>query len=73
MAGVLASATRRRPSLREMFAAGEATQAMRAALARVKADGTPIELLPSLIGFEEFMDFIGLPEIRELEQRFAEG
>jgi carboxyvinyl-carboxyphosphonate phosphorylmutase len=50
-----------------------ATRAMRAALARVKADGTPIELLPSLIGFDEFVDFIGLPEIRELEQRFAEG
>jgi 2,3-dimethylmalate lyase len=50
-----------------------ATQAMRAALSRVKAEGTPIELLPSLLGFDEFVDFIGLPEIRELEQRFAEG
>jgi 2-methylisocitrate lyase-like PEP mutase family enzyme len=50
-----------------------ATEAMRAALARVKADGTPIELLPSLLGFGEFVDFIGLPEIHELEQRFAEG
>jgi 2,3-dimethylmalate lyase len=50
-----------------------ATHAMRAALARVKADGTPIELLPSLLPFEEFLSFIGLPEIRELEQRFAEG
>jgi 2-methylisocitrate lyase-like PEP mutase family enzyme len=50
-----------------------ATQAMRAALARVKADGTPIELLPSLLAFDEFLDFIGLPEVRELEQRFAEG
>jgi 2,3-dimethylmalate lyase len=50
-----------------------ATQAMRAALARVKAAGTPLELLPSLLGFDEFLDFIGLPEIRELEQRFAEA
>jgi 2,3-dimethylmalate lyase len=50
-----------------------ATQAMRAALTRVKADGTPIELLPSMLGFEKFLDFIGLPEVRELEQRFAEG
>ena len=49
-----------------------ATQAMRAALARVKADGTPIELLPEMLGFGEFLDFIGLPEVRELEQRFAE-
>jgi 2,3-dimethylmalate lyase len=49
-----------------------ATEAMRAALARVKADGTPIELVPSLLGFDEFVDFIGLTEVRELEQRFAE-
>jgi carboxyvinyl-carboxyphosphonate phosphorylmutase len=50
-----------------------ATAAMRAALARIKADGTPIELLPSLLGFDEFLEFIGLSEIEELEQRFAEG
>jgi 2-methylisocitrate lyase-like PEP mutase family enzyme len=50
-----------------------ATGAMRAALARIKADGTPIELLPSLLGFDEFLELIGLPEIEELEQRFAEG
>ncbi len=49
-----------------------ATEAMRAALARVKADGTPIELLPSMLGFNEFLDFIGLPEVQQLEQRFAE-
>lgn len=50
-----------------------ATGAMRAALARVKADGTPIELLPSLVGFDEFLELVGIDEIRELEQRFAEG
>ena len=50
-----------------------ATGAIRSALARVKADGTPLELLPSLPGFGEFLEFIGLPEIRELESRFAEG
>ena len=50
-----------------------ATGAIRSALARVKADGTPLELVPSLIGFGEFLEFIGLPEIRELESRFAEG
>jgi 2,3-dimethylmalate lyase len=50
-----------------------ATAAMRAALARLKADGTPIELLPSLPAFEEFLDLVGIGEIRELEQRFAEG
>jgi carboxyvinyl-carboxyphosphonate phosphorylmutase len=48
-----------------------ATGAMRSALARLKADGTPLELLPSLPGFGEFLEFIGLPEIRELESRFG--
>ena len=50
-----------------------ATAAIRSALARIKADGTPIELLPSLLPFGDFLDFIGMPEIRELERRFAEG
>jgi 2-methylisocitrate lyase-like PEP mutase family enzyme len=50
-----------------------ATASMRAALAQIKADGTPIDLLPSLLPFEEFLRFIGLPEIEELEQRFGEG
>jgi 2,3-dimethylmalate lyase len=48
-----------------------ATAAMRSALARIKTDGSPIDLLSTLIPFHEFLDFIGLPEIRELEQRFA--
>jgi 2,3-dimethylmalate lyase len=50
-----------------------ATGAIRAALAQIKADGTPIELLPSLLPFGDFLDFIGMAEIRELEHRFAEG
>jgi 2,3-dimethylmalate lyase len=50
-----------------------ATAAIRSALARVKADGTPLELVPSMLRFGEFLDFIGMPEIRELERRFAEG
>jgi 2,3-dimethylmalate lyase len=50
-----------------------ATGAIRSALARVKADGTPVDLVPSLTGFGEFLEFIGLPEIRELESRFADG
>jgi 2-methylisocitrate lyase-like PEP mutase family enzyme len=48
-----------------------ATAAIRAALARIKADGTPIELLGEMLPFNDFLDFIGLPEIRELEERFA--
>ena len=50
-----------------------ATGAIRSALARIRADGTPIELVPSMLPFGDFLDFIGMPEIRELERRFAEG
>jgi carboxyvinyl-carboxyphosphonate phosphorylmutase len=48
-----------------------ATAAIRAALAQIKADGTPIELLGEMLPFHDFLEFIGLPEIRELEERFA--
>jgi 2-methylisocitrate lyase-like PEP mutase family enzyme len=48
-----------------------ATAAMRSALAQIKAEGTPIDLLPSLVPFDEFLDFIGMPEIRELDRRFG--
>ena len=47
-----------------------ATKAMRATLARIRSDGTPINILADLPRFAEFLDFIGLPEIRELEQRY---
>jgi len=47
-----------------------ATKAIRAVLARIRADGSPINVLPDLPRFAEFLDFIGLPEIRELEQRY---
>ena len=50
-----------------------ATEAIRSALSRIKSDGTPIELVPSMLPFGDFLDFIGMAEIRELEQRFAEG
>jgi 2-methylisocitrate lyase-like PEP mutase family enzyme len=49
-----------------------ATVAIRDALRRIKADGSPMELLPSLLPFDEFLEFIGMPEIRELEARFAQ-
>jgi 2,3-dimethylmalate lyase len=48
-----------------------ATAAIRGALAQIKAAGSPIELLPELPRFDEFLDFIGLPEIRELDRRFS--
>jgi len=48
-----------------------ATAAMRSILAEIKANGTPMEVLPSMLPFDAFLDFIGVGEIRELEQRFA--
>ena len=48
-----------------------ATRAMRSVLARIRADGSPINVLPDLPGFADFLDFIGLPEIHELEQRYS--
>jgi len=48
-----------------------ATAAIRAALTQIKADGTPIELLGEMLPFNDFLDIIGMPEIRELEERFA--
>jgi len=50
-----------------------ATVAIRSALARIKADGTPIELMPSMLPFGDFLDFVGMPEICELEKRFADA
>lgn len=47
-----------------------ATRAMQDVLARIRADGSPINVLASLPRFAEFLDLIGLPEIRELEQRY---
>jgi 2,3-dimethylmalate lyase len=49
-----------------------ATAAMRSVLAEIKASGTPIDLLPSMLGFDAFLDLIGIGEIRELEERFAD-
>jgi len=48
-----------------------ATGAMRQVLARIRADGTPRAVLDELPSFTGFLDFIGLPEIRDLERRYA--
>jgi 2,3-dimethylmalate lyase len=48
-----------------------ATKTIRAMLERIRADGSPINILPELPRFAEFLDFIGLPEIRQLEQRYS--
>jgi carboxyvinyl-carboxyphosphonate phosphorylmutase len=48
-----------------------ATAAMRRVLARIRADGTPTMTLDELSHFQEFLEFIGLAEIRELERRYG--
>lgn len=48
-----------------------ATAGMRALLETVRKDGTPQAALPGLPTFEEFTDLVGLPEVRELEQRYT--
>ncbi len=47
--------------------------AIRSVLAQIKADGSPINVLPSLMRFDEFLDLVGIGEIRALEQRFADA
>ncbi len=48
-----------------------ATAAMQSFLAKLKADGTPAAFGDQLMGFSDFTDLIGLPEINELEARFS--
>jgi carboxyvinyl-carboxyphosphonate phosphorylmutase len=48
-----------------------ATAAMRRILAEIAQAGTPAAALPGLPSFGEFCDFIGLPEVRAAEQRYA--
>ncbi len=48
-----------------------ATAAMRAVLAEITRSGTPAAALTGLPSFAEFVDFIGLPQVREAEQRYA--
>jgi 2,3-dimethylmalate lyase len=48
-----------------------ATAGMRAVLETLRADGTPTAALPGLPTFDGFTDLIGLPEIADLERRFA--
>ncbi|MEA2314324.1 MAG: 2,3-dimethylmalate lyase [Solirubrobacteraceae bacterium] len=50
-----------------------ATAAIRALLAQIREHGSPIDALPTLPRFDRFLEFIGLPEIHELEHRFADA
>jgi 2-methylisocitrate lyase-like PEP mutase family enzyme len=48
-----------------------ATAAMRRILRDIAQAGTPAAALPELPSFGEFCDFIGLPDVRAAEQRYA--
>ena len=48
-----------------------ATAAMRRILREIAQAGTPAAALPELPSFGEFCDFIGLPDVRAAEQRYA--
>jgi 2-methylisocitrate lyase-like PEP mutase family enzyme len=48
-----------------------ATAAMRRILQEIAAAGTPAGAMRELPTFGEFVDFIGLPQVREAEQRYA--
>jgi 2,3-dimethylmalate lyase len=48
-----------------------ATGAMRRILGEISRAGTPAAALGELPTFGEFLDFIGLPEVREAERRYA--
>lgn len=48
-----------------------ATAGIRALLSTLRTDGTPTSALPGLPSFTEFTDLIGLPEVHDLERRFA--
>ncbi len=50
-----------------------ATAAMRRVLREIAEAGTPTAVLRELPAFGEFTDFIGLPQVREAEQRYAAG
>ena len=48
-----------------------ATAAMRVILREIATAGTPAAALTGLPTFGEFVDFIGLPQVREAERRYA--
>ncbi len=48
-----------------------ATSGMRRVLGEIARSGTPAAVLAELPAFGEFLDFIGLPEVRETEQRYG--
>jgi carboxyvinyl-carboxyphosphonate phosphorylmutase len=48
-----------------------ATKAMMKVLESIKKDGTPINVMGELFPFNEFLNFIGLPEVQQLEKKYV--
>ena len=48
-----------------------AAKAIRALLVEIQAHGTPMRIFSDRTPFQEFNEMIGLPEIQEIEKRFA--
>ena len=48
-----------------------ATQAVRKLLAEIREHGSPMRMASQRMSFQEFNEMIGLPEIQQLEKRFA--
>ncbi|GAB3680535.1 isocitrate lyase/PEP mutase family protein [Saccharopolyspora tripterygii] len=48
-----------------------ATAGIRSLLDTIRTDGTPAAAMPGLPTFAEFTDLVGMPEVQELQQRFA--
>jgi 2-methylisocitrate lyase-like PEP mutase family enzyme len=48
-----------------------ATRTLRQILQTIGEDGTPAAAMDQLVPFDEFLDLIGLAEVRDLETRFA--
>jgi carboxyvinyl-carboxyphosphonate phosphorylmutase len=48
-----------------------ATRAMRESLVQIRTHGSPLPIMDRMVRFQEFLDIIGSPEIRELDRRFA--
>jgi 2-methylisocitrate lyase-like PEP mutase family enzyme len=46
-------------------------QAIAGILAVIKQKGTPATAMDRMTPFHEFINFLGMPEIRDLETRFA--
>ncbi|AWS00398.1 isocitrate lyase/PEP mutase family protein [Metallosphaera hakonensis] len=47
-----------------------ATLAMRNVLEQIRKDGTPINVMDKLYPFRNFLEFIGLPEVQNLEKKY---